>query len=249
MVARMFLWIRDLLDPAVNFEEVSVLCYHSVSDASSDTVVSKNAFERHLALLKKSGMSIVPLSDVVAWVRGEKTLPRKAVALTFDDGYADFETTVVPILERYQASATVFVVGDESAARACLGNDTSLLSGEAIERLRANPLIEVGYHSRTHANLAKLSGEALKREVGQPEGMNYFAYPGGNHSPDATRTIREAGYQAAFSIHPGLVRRASDRFLMPRNVILNAMPLWQVRVRATKAIDWYRFTTRCIKKL
>jgi peptidoglycan/xylan/chitin deacetylase (PgdA/CDA1 family) len=64
-------------------------------------------------------MSVVQLSAVVDWVRGEGSLPDDAVAITFDDGYANFATEALPILERYDAPATVFVstaLVDENAA-------------------------------------------------------------------------------------------------------------------------------------
>ena len=38
------------------------------------------------------------------------------VGLTFDDGYADFVTEVLPVLRRYGFTATVFVLAGRSAA-------------------------------------------------------------------------------------------------------------------------------------
>ena len=43
---------------------------------------------------------------------GTLTLPRNAVAITFDDGYADFMDYALPILQRAGAPATVFVATD-----------------------------------------------------------------------------------------------------------------------------------------
>ncbi len=88
--------------------------------------------------------------------QGGAPLPRKAVALTFDDGYADFGSAALPILDEFDAPATVFVVGDEMRARLALDNTLPLLDADALVRVSAHPRIDIGYHSRTHANLGKL---------------------------------------------------------------------------------------------
>ncbi|HEX8993726.1 MAG TPA: polysaccharide deacetylase family protein [Candidatus Paceibacterota bacterium] len=246
-VYRLCYGLYAALGPFVRSHEVSILCYHSISDAKLDTAVTPDEFARQLDDLRTRGHEFVSLAEVLAWMGGGRTLPRKAVALTFDDGYADFETNALQLLEHFNAPATVFVIEDEQAARQYVGNVLPLLSHESLIRLAQHPLVTFGNHSATHANLAKLPTEALAREVMRPKGIRYFAYPGGNHSPEAARAIEDAGYEAAFSIRPGLVHKDSDHFLMPRNVILSGMPLWQVRVRTTKAIDWYRKLVRSIK--
>jgi len=239
--------LRNALDPLLNFEEVSIFAYHSISNARVDTAISPEAFERQLKYLSEHGHSFVPVAAILAWMDGAGTLPRKAVAITFDDGYADFETTALPILEKFKAPATQYIVGDAVAARGALGNDIPLLSAEALQRVRRHLLVEIGFHSMTHANLSRLPGDALVREVASPFPARFFAYPGGNHSPSVAEAVRKAGYAAAFSIGQGLVRKNSSRYLLPRNVIIRGMPLWQVALRATKAIQWYRTLISFIK--
>ena len=86
---------------------VAVLRYHRVADLESDPfglAVSVRHFERHLALIKAD---FAPVALNV--FDGPGRIPAGAVALTFDDGYNDFATTVHPLLVRYQVPATVFV--------------------------------------------------------------------------------------------------------------------------------------------
>lgn len=54
---------------------------------------------------------IVSMSDVLAAVktRNIKDLPPRAILVTFDDGYCDFEEQAWPILKRYKIPATLFV--------------------------------------------------------------------------------------------------------------------------------------------
>lgn len=244
-LARVLFSLYSVLVFFTPFREVSILVYHSVSDTPIDTAVSALQFREQLSQLKAAGYTFISLDDVIAWLDGGE-IPHKAVALTFDDGYADFEDTALPILDEFNAPVTVFVMGDEIAARSALGNALPLLDADALARVRAQPRINIGYHARTHADLRTLSGGALKDEVRPPFTARYFAYPGGNYSVEAVDAVRAAGYEAAFSIKPTQVRRSSNRFLMPRFVIAKTGPMRDVRFYASPAAAWYRALTRLV---
>jgi hypothetical protein len=49
------------------------------------------------------------MDDIVSWLQGATALPRRAVAITFDDGFADNYETAAPILARYGLRATFYV--------------------------------------------------------------------------------------------------------------------------------------------
>ncbi|MEP7311032.1 MAG: polysaccharide deacetylase family protein [Pseudomonadota bacterium] len=54
----------------------------------------------------------VTCRDVIAALRGVSSLPRNAVAITFDDGFSDLYEHAMPILERARVPATVFIPTD-----------------------------------------------------------------------------------------------------------------------------------------
>lgn len=90
--------------------EVVILLYHRVYEAPSDPqllCVTPQHFAEHLEHLRRH-YRIMSLSDLVKALR-ERRLPKRAVVITFDDGYADNLFNAKPILERYEAPATVFV--------------------------------------------------------------------------------------------------------------------------------------------
>ena len=239
LLRSLLLLARDLLDPLLHFQEVSILAYHSISDAKIPTAVAPSELRAQLTMLRAHGYVFVSLDAIENWYAGKGTLPRKSVALTFDDGYADFETQALPILESLSAPATLFMVGDPAASRAALANDIPLMDAAAQERLAAHPLVTLGYHSRSHANLATLSDSKITLEVAPPAPYAFFAYPGGNHGAKAVNAVERAGYRAAFGIGSNLVTPQSERFILPRTVITQGMNLAQVRFVVSRAVYWY----------
>jgi peptidoglycan/xylan/chitin deacetylase (PgdA/CDA1 family) len=87
-----------------------ILLYHRIADEPSDPYglcVSPGRFEEHLLAIRNTGQPI-PLGALARGAR-EGTLRDGAVAVTFDDGYLDNFETALPLLERYDVPATIFV--------------------------------------------------------------------------------------------------------------------------------------------
>jgi len=87
-----------------------ILLYHRVADMPSDPqllCVTRQHFAEHLEILRNNARPMA-LAAMVRALRDNK-LPHKAVAVTFDDGYADNLLNGKPSLERYEVPATVYV--------------------------------------------------------------------------------------------------------------------------------------------
>jgi peptidoglycan/xylan/chitin deacetylase (PgdA/CDA1 family) len=90
----------------------SILLYHRVAEADFDPwnlAVSPDEFERQLVRLRKK--TVLPLREFVR-LHIRKKLPRDAVAITFDDGYACNTLVAAPMLKSCEYPATFFVVSD-----------------------------------------------------------------------------------------------------------------------------------------
>jgi len=85
---------------------VLVLMYHRVNDFPqgnlSHLTVTNDDFEKQLQFLTKN-YQILKLEE--DW----NNLKRTGVVITFDDGYADNLTDALPLLEKYNVPATIFV--------------------------------------------------------------------------------------------------------------------------------------------
>ena len=91
------------------------LVYHVVSRRSLPYVEhlysykSPDAFERDLIYVKER-LSPVGHEDIVAHMEGRRSLPPNAVAVTFDDGFAECFSVVRPLLLKYGIPCTFFIV-------------------------------------------------------------------------------------------------------------------------------------------
>lgn len=97
-----------LISPAGS--RLSILIYHRVlpqPDPLSPGSVTAQEFEGQMAMLAGS-FNVLPLSDAVRRLK-DGTLPERAAAITFDDGYADNYLVALPILSRWHLPATFFV--------------------------------------------------------------------------------------------------------------------------------------------
>lgn len=89
-----------------------VLLYHRVAELERDPwelAVSPARFDAHVAMLRRR-FHALPLAELAEAVRAHRPLPRRAVAITFDDAYGDNARAALPVLERHRVPATLFAV-------------------------------------------------------------------------------------------------------------------------------------------
>ena len=92
------------------WHKARVLMYHSVEEHKGDKFdkwrLRPADFERQIAWLAKNGFKSFKFGELIALDQ----LPKKAVCITFDDGYRDNLTGALPILQKYGFKATIFIV-------------------------------------------------------------------------------------------------------------------------------------------
>lgn len=103
-------WIFEHLSPAGRDARLSVLIFHRVLPALDPLFPGEPdvvRFEMQMRWIK-AWFNVLPLDEALQRLR-DGTLPARAAAITFDDGYADNCTMAVPILQRLGMTATFFV--------------------------------------------------------------------------------------------------------------------------------------------
>jgi peptidoglycan/xylan/chitin deacetylase (PgdA/CDA1 family) len=90
-----------------------ILCYHGVAIEDEhgwrpERYITATRLGERLALLRDLRANVLPLGEALERL-GDGTLPPRAVAITFDDGAADFHVRALPVLQEYQVPATVYL--------------------------------------------------------------------------------------------------------------------------------------------
>lgn len=224
--------------PATRLAEVArpglrVLMYHRVArlDAFDQLTVTPERFEQQMSMLA-SRRQVVGLIDGLRALRAG-TLNGPAVAVTFDDGYLDNLVEAAPILQRHRIAATVFVTTrfcDQTAShpRYAAGGPRLHLDWDEVSQLASLPGMEIGSHTVSHPYLPRLSAaearqeiEASRQRIGERIGrqVRAFCYPSGDVGEREALLAREAGYEAAVSVCPGLNRPGFDPMLVRRTEV------------------------------
>ncbi|MEJ7608939.1 MAG: polysaccharide deacetylase family protein [Bryobacteraceae bacterium] len=152
-----------------------------------------------------------------------------SIAITFDDGFANFQDQALPALERYGLPATVFVVtghcgGYNNWTQPMQGlPELPLLSWEQIREL-PQPLVQFGGHTITHADLTKLPITLVENELREArkeledrtgQNIGTFAYPfGATNVP--VRQLASSHYAIGCSTELRSIGGSSDPMDLPR---------------------------------
>lgn len=215
-VAYILRLIRKVFDKS---PVASVLMYHAIDYSAWKLAITPQEFEWQVQQIKDRA---VTLDEVVRFAKGEGNLKKNAVALTFDDAYLDFKTNALPILEKYNVPATVFVPTGMPSPNPLR---SGLMSWEDMREIQAKGLIQFESHSRTHPHLPRLTKEELHHElVGAREDIlkqldresKYHAYPYGDKNREVIASAQAVGYEAAFGISQGVIKSGDDLFTLRR---------------------------------
>jgi peptidoglycan/xylan/chitin deacetylase (PgdA/CDA1 family) len=209
---------------ATGYQIVPILCYHNLGPQSKGRLLlASSQFEQQMRYLKSEGYRVVGLTDFIEWTQGRRQLPKRAVVLTFDDGYRAFREFAYPILKELGFTATLFVYTDY------VGAGRNALSWDDLKALSAEGF-DIQAHSKTHGDLRRAAGETdaqyarrmelelseplklFQRHLGRP--IERLAYPYGRADDDVVAKTKEYGYVAAFTVR----RQGSAAFTHPLRV-------------------------------
>ena len=161
---------------------VPVLMYHSVGRRLGDWGAAElttpvDIFEDHLKWLEKRRFQTINLQQLYDSVAHKSPLPERSIVLSFDDGYVDNWTYVVPLLNRYGFSATIAVNPDFIDPRDIV---RPTLEDVWSGRIRENELEVRGFVSWSELKLAS------KRNLlsVQSHSMTHTWYPTGSQVID-----------------------------------------------------------------
>lgn len=212
---------------------IAIVFYHRVADDHPNPwTISNRRFLRQIRWLQDH-FELISLAEAQRRVRTGDS-PRPAVAVTFDDGYAENCEYALPLLIKERIPCAYFVASQFVLENRPFPHDVEAgrpLPVNTPEQIRslARAGIEIGAHTRRHINLGEVSdpnvlheevvlaGRDLREISGHP--VRYFAFPYGQPcqlNSQVFELAAEAGYEGVCSAYGGYNVVGGDAFHLQR---------------------------------
>lgn len=221
---------------------VPILVYHNIQPAAdargvrgADLTMRPEVFAAQMQFLKEHQIPVVSFTALVEALEGKRTLPPKAVVITFDDGRVNQLHNAVPLLKKLGFTATFFPF-----THAMDRNPRYFTWAQLRELQGAGHTI--GSHTSLHVRVDKMkdakqmhgevtgSREALQKNLGA-SATEYFSYPFGALAAAGDSAVRAAGYRAARAYTGGPWNSIRDRWR------LKAVPVTENMKRFAQIVD------------
>lgn len=238
-----------------NWRPIPILTYHQIEEAPPkgaafrSLCVSPKSFARQMAFLKIWGFRGLSMSELMPFLRGEKT--GKVVGITFDDGYLNNLTNALPILKRHGFSSTCYVVSQLLGKTNVWDQDLGIVQSSLMDASQLRQWLnggqEVGAHTRHHARLTQIDHGRCHDEIAQCktelEGMmnapvDHFCYPYGDFSTEHVELVKSAGFFSATTTKRSRCHAGEDMLQLPRVPVVRSTTLLQFAMKlATRYED------------
>jgi len=219
---------QSFVDVTADEQGGAVLMYHTVGEEyPKREALPKPVFRKHLEFLT-TNYDPVDFRQLL----NPATNSSNSVALTFDGGYADFYSAILPLLREFDVPATVFVVPErvgqvngQPAGATKWVDWFDFMTHEHICELINDPLIQIGNKTLTHDYpLPELPDDELEREIVQGKqaleqeysiSIDSFCYPRGQYDKRTVKLVRDH-HEYAVITRPDFVNSSTDNALIPR---------------------------------
>jgi peptidoglycan/xylan/chitin deacetylase (PgdA/CDA1 family) len=226
---------------------VIALCYHNIEDGKSNALtISTTEFQKEMQALKDNGFTVIGMQDFLAWRRGEKDIPAKCALITIDDGWISAHDNAWPILKKFDYPFTLFIYinyvnsGGKSMSWDQLGEmrdagvDIECHTYSHSDLKRPGLLVDKRTADMVRKDIAALGQDGwLRKEVVESKQVlekqlgikvNAFAYPFGIYNEKVLAMVKEAGYEAAFTVYGQQLRLSSPYDRLGRYAIVASKP-------------------------
>lgn len=199
--------------------EIPVLTFHRiVSDKVKRTtypddqwVASVEDFKEQMQYLYEHDYKALSMDEYYDWYKGKRTLKKKSIVLTIDDGDYELYYLVAPVLKKYGFKATAFVVESrikpvtpfysDEAARHYMGADLiEKIHSEYPNLLIQSHTYDLHHYENDRMAVFEKSYEELREDFAKtnPE-YRYMAWPYGYFSDEAVTAFKGSHYRLGFN--------------------------------------------------
>ena len=208
--------------------KLPIFCYHKVGPLEEEgrsLNVEPQTLSDQIQFFKKRGYRFIKSSEL------QKPWPKRAICLTFDDGYLSTLTHGVEVLKKHEVSATIYVVPT------CIGKNSSwknaapcpLASWETLKDA-VQKGIEISNHTYTHPYLTELSLEEQIKEITlahqslKEHGFSSesFCFPYGFFNAQTLEAMKHTDYKIGLGLSRRRATPKDNPLALPRIVIRNS---------------------------
>jgi len=246
-----------------------ILCYHGVSlgdehEWNPTLYISPRTLTCRLDALRRLGCTVLSLSEAIDRLY-EKSLPKRAVVLTFDDGYFDFKAKAWPLLEARSYPATVYVTTDRwtsdvsiehlrasylswrsgrGVVSPCPARTLSVMTQPEVADVAARG---VAVEMHTHQHRLSPDVEGLLRDIRVNRDLiasatgripRHLCYPNGIYCGYQMQHLSACGVETATTCDPDLAAPSAHPLLLPRFVDCEAASQATFEAWATGVASW-----------
>lgn len=200
-------------------------------------------FTQQLHYLKDEGYHFLTLAAVKAFYRGEKTLPKKAVLLTFDDCYQSQLKYAYPLLKELDIPAVMFVpTGWVFTEKVSYQENYSRVVSFAELKEMSDVFTYANhtdhFHQRQGREKSRLMWENTPDVTADLKACNHyelitakdvFAYPFGLYDESNVQLLKSLGFQLAFTTLTGMNTATTNPLELKRNVVPAGLTLAQFK--------------------
>ena len=210
----------------------TILVYHRFGAvASNEMTIRTSTFRSQLQYLKAHHYPVVPLREVIAYLRGKGPQPpASAVVITADDGHRSVETEMLPLVKEFGVPVTLFIYPS------AISNASYAMTWADLDGLRATHLFDVQSHTYWHPNFKierrrlapgpfrEFSTKQLCRartvlEQKTGRAPDLVAWPFGIYDEEVAGIAQQCGYVAAFTLGRRPVVSGGNLMALPRYLV------------------------------
>lgn len=133
-----------------------IIYYHEVVEKGqgySYQKIDKDKFENQMKYLHDQGYHSLLFSEL------DKTLPEKAIIVSFDDGFRTVYENAVPIMKKYGIRGNVYL------PTKYIGVDAHFMTWEMVKELSKDNFFEMQAHTHSHIDIRRLNEDTVKDEI------------------------------------------------------------------------------------
>ena len=195
-----------------------VLFYHNIGPEDYKSFSTIDEFQYQMKFLYDRKLKCLSLDNL--------DNSKADIGITFDDGYEDNLVNALPILKKYNFTATCFIVPKLIGKT----NSWDIKQFKLMDKIQIRDWLDggmhIGSHSLNHKDLTKIDYDNNMIEIGDSKKIledmfsvevNNFCYPYGKFNKNTKNYVKKCGYSKSFTTKRGLYNTLTNKdFEIPR---------------------------------